>query len=123
MISSLHASVAKFLKCQSVYQLFACTFRSLEADIDLQHEINDQALQNINLSSHSIEENNRSPRRKKLRSNHHGGRKSYDFREYGVDARRRGAKHQRRKQNCMSLFICLLGEGLFCFTTFFLILI
>jgi len=74
---------------------------SLEADIDLQHEINDQALQNINLSLHSTEENSRSPKRKKLRSN--GGRKSYDFREYGVDARRRGAKHQRRKQNLADL--------------------
>lgn len=81
---------------------FLFIFRSLEADIDLQHEINDQALQNINLSLHSTEENSRSPKRKKLRSN--GGSKSYDFREYGVDARRRGAKHQRRKQNCMSIF-------------------
>ena len=26
--------------------------------------------------------------------------KSYDFRDYGVDQRRRGAKHQRRKDNC-----------------------
>ena len=26
--------------------------------------------------------------------------KSYDFRDYGVDQRRRGAKHQRRKENC-----------------------
>ena len=29
--------------------------------------------------------------------------KSYDFRDYGVDQRRRGAKHQRRKENCKLL--------------------
>jgi len=70
---------------------------SLEADIDYQHELNDQALQNVSLD---YPDNNRSPsKRKKNKSL----KKSYDFREYGVDARRRGAKHQRRKQNLIDL--------------------
>ena len=80
--------------------LYACDliFRSLEADIDYQHELNDQALQNVSLD---YPNNNRSPsKRKKNKSI----KKSYDFREYGVDARRRGAKHQRRKQNCKRKF-------------------
>ena len=36
--------------------------------------------------------------------------KSYDFRDYGVDQRRRGAKHQRRKENC-ELLIYDLSEN------------
>lgn len=68
--------------------------RSLEADIDLQQELNDHALQNVSIN---YSDNSRSPsKRKKNKSL----KKSYDFREYGVDTRRRGAKHQRRKQNC-----------------------
>jgi len=71
-------------------------FRSLEADVELQNELNEAALHNINLSSDS--QRNPTPLKRKRTRQPRG--KSYDFREYGVDARRRGAKHQRRKQNC-----------------------
>ena len=53
----------------------------------------------------NVENNNAqpSPRVKRKRSKSGGG--CYDFREHGIDARRRGSKHQRRKQNCNFLLI------------------
>lgn len=68
-------------------------FRSLAAvdDVEIQQDLNEINLQNINISSA------RATKRKRTKSN---GRSSYDFRDYGIDARRRGSKHQRRKQNC-----------------------
>lgn len=71
---------------------------SLEADIELQQELNEASFQNINLSNSEL---NRSSSKRKRTKSVNG--KCYDFRECGVDARRRGAKHQRRKQNLADL--------------------
>jgi len=60
-----------------------------------------------------VERNNnvqRSPSRtKRKRTKSSGG--CYDFREHGVDARRRGVKHQRRKQNFCDLLQMAEDEG------------
>lgn len=75
---------------------------SLEAEIDLQYDWNEEALQNLNISQ---SDSNRTNNKRKRVKGSVNTKKSYDFRDYGVDARRRGAKHQRRKQNLADLMV------------------
>ena len=71
-------------------------FFSIFSALDVGHE--DAFLHNDVIDDQHENQQNHSPRVRRRRTK--SGGKSYDFRDYGVDARRRGAKHQRRKQNC-----------------------
>lgn len=72
---------------------------AIEGDAVFDNIENNENIENVNTPS----------RVKRKRTKSTGG--CYDFRDYGVDARRRGSKHQRRKQNFTDLMQIAGDEG------------